>query len=213
MQGPPHVELLDVHGLGNTSRVWRARMGADWGPFAAGADVAIKILRPKLARDPDALGTLQREARVSADFVHDAVARTYWLDETSPAPRLRSGSTATADAASDPGADRAWLLQDFIPGTSLAEELESTGALPEPTVRAIGARLAAALAELHAAGWVHGDVKPDNVRLDREGRASLVDLGHAEREGSAGGALGTPRFLSPERASGAPASGAADTSS
>ncbi|MBL6757155.1 MAG: AAA family ATPase [Planctomycetes bacterium] len=211
MQGPPPVELLDVHGLGNTSRVWRARMGADWGPFAAGADVAIKILRPELARDPDALGTLQREARVSADFAHDAVARTYWLEETSPAPRLRGGSTAPADAASDPGADRAWLLQDFIPGTSLAEELDSTGALPEPTVRAIGARLATALAELHAAGWVHGDVKPDNVRLDRGGRASLVDLGHAEAEGSAGGALGTPRFLSPERASGAPASGAADT--
>lgn len=209
--GSPLVELLDPHGLGNTSRVWHAKVGRAWGPFPAGADVAIKILRPEVAEDRDALGTLRREARVSADFVHDAVARTYWLEETAPAPRLASGRTVPADGASDPGADRAWVLQDFIPGASLAEELDSAGALPEPTVRAIGARLAAALAGLHGAGWVHGDVKPDNVRLDREGRASLVDLGHAEREGAAGGALGTPRFLSPERAGGAPAAAAADT--
>jgi tetratricopeptide (TPR) repeat protein len=186
-------------------------MRQDWGPFAAGAEVAIKVLRPELARDPDALGTLRREARVSADFVHEAVARTYWLEEGSPAPRMGGASRAPAKGASDPGAERAWLLQDFIPGISLAEELESAGALPEPRVRAIGARLATALAALHGAGWVHGDMKPDNIRLDREGRASLVDFGHAEREGARGGALGTPRFLSPERAGGAAASAAADT--
>lgn len=200
-----------MHGLGNTSRVWHARVMRAWGPFAAGADVAVKILRPELSKDPDALDTLRREARVSSEFVHEAVARTYWIEAAAPAPGLAEGSALPADGASDPGADRAWLLQDFVPGTSLAEELDSAGALPEPTVRAIGARLATALAGLHGAGWVHGDVKPDNVRLDREGRASLVDLGHAERAGTVGGALGTPRFVSPERAGGAPASTAADT--
>ena len=231
LSGTPDLELLELHGLGNTSRVWRARAIRAWGPFAAGADVAVKILRPELAGDPDALGTLRREVRASATFAHAAVARTYLLEETEPTPPLADGvappeatpsatpsgapsnsaSGAASDAASDAGAKRPWLLQDFIPGVSLSEELEVAGALPEPTVRAIGARLAAALAALHQAGWVHGDVKPDNVRLDRAGRASLVDLGHAEREGAAEAALGTPRFVAPERARGSAAAATADT--
>ena len=186
-------------------------MLAPWGPFAEGDDVAVKILRPELAEDPDALGTLRREARVSEDFAHAAVARTYQLVETRPTPPLADGAAATEGAQVDAGARRPWLLQDFIPGVSLSEELEAAGALPEPTVRAIGARLASALAALHEAGWVHGDVKPDNVRLDRDGRASLVDLGHSEREGATEAALGTPRFLAPERERGSQAASTADT--
>lgn len=207
----PELELLDLHGSGKTSRVWRGRFTSAWGPFSAGEEAAVKILRPELARDPDALEALRREERVSAQFQHEAVARTYRLEQIASAPGLAPGATPPPSAASDPGAARPWLLQDFVPGGSLAEELTATGPLPEPTVRAIGARLAGALAELHAEGWVHGDVKPDNVRLDHDGRASLVDLGHAEREGTRAGALGTPRFLSAERASGGPMSAAADT--
>ncbi len=206
--------MLELHGLGNTSRVWRARVLRAWGPFAEGGEVAVKILRPELAEDPDAVGTLRREQRVSEDFTHDAVARTYQLVETERTPPLADRSAAAPapeEAAADAGVARPWLLQDFIPGVSLSEELEATGALPEPTVRAIGARLASALAALHGAGWVHGDVKPDNVRLDRDGRASLVDLGHAEREGASMTALGTPRFLAPERERGSQAASTADT--
>ncbi len=204
--------MLELHGLGNTSRVWRARVLRAWGPFAEGGEVAVKILRPELAEDPDAVGTLRREERVSEDFTHDAVARTYQLVETERTPPLADRSApAPEEAAADAGVARPWLLQDFIPGVSLSEELEATGALPEPTVRAIGARLASALAALHGAGWVHGDVKPDNVRLDRDGRASLVDLGHAEREGASMTALGTPRFLAPERERGSQAASTADT--
>ncbi|MGD2017214.1 MAG: AAA family ATPase [Planctomycetota bacterium] len=218
-QDPPGAEapclaLVEVHGEGQTSRVWRAEVLDDWGPLQSGDEVAVKVLRHELVSDHGALEALTREARVSADFQHPAVARTHHLELTAPVPPLAAAEGphdgSPEGAAGDPGAARPWLVQDFVPGRSLTEELAADGPLPEPSVRAAGARLAGALAALHAAGWVHGDVKPDNVRLDRDSRARLVDLGHAEREGARGGALGTPRFLAPERAAGGPATAAAD---
>ena len=205
----PRLELLELHGEGRTSRVWRARLLDAWEGLERGEEVAVKVLRPELAADPDALAALEREARVSDRVRHPAIAPTLHLERRRPTPPLApdaSGGASTADA----DAARAWLVQGFVPGSSLTEELEASGALPEPTVRGIGARLAGALATLHGAGWVHGDVKPDNVRLDRDGRAHLVDLGHAEPLGTRGGALGTPRYLSPERARDSAATAAAD---
>ncbi|MFT7076014.1 MAG: tetratricopeptide (TPR) repeat protein [Planctomycetota bacterium] len=101
-------------------------------------------------------------------------------------------------------------MLDLIPGASVDELIQVEKELPEPLVRSIGASIARALSSLHAAGWVHGDVKPANIRLDSSGRAILVDLGFARRTGSGGAPLGTPGYLAPERTTGGPPRASAD---
>ena len=99
-----------------------------------------------------------------------------------------------------------------MPGESLRALLEA-GPVPEPMLRGLARDVAAALSALHAAGVVHGDLKPENVKLDAQGRAIVLDLGfarHMASGGAAGTNAGSLAYLSPERAQGAPPSAAAD---
>ncbi len=96
---------------------------------------------------------------------------------------------------------------NFVPGRSLRDVLRETGPLPEPLVRSIARQIAGGLAALHAAGMVHGDLKPENVRLDAEGNAVLLDLGFARSTVPAPSRFPAARpgslpYLSPEQARG-----------
>ena len=192
-------------GAGRTSRVWRGRLRAPFGGLPEGAEVAVKVLRPELVDDETARSTLAHEREASRAVQHPGLARARFLGDgtRTPAP-----SAAEGHDVEDAGARRPWLLLDLVPGPTLPEIMQSAGPgaprepLPEPLVRRIGARVARALAALHAGGWVHGDVKADNVRLDADGAAVLVDLGFARRAGSPDAPLGTPRYVAPERANG-----------
>jgi hypothetical protein len=106
--------------------------------------------------------------------------------------------------AADTEAREPWLATAFVPGPSLAEAVDGQGPLPAHTVVVLGARLAQALAEVHAAGLVHRDVKPGNVLLTRDG-PRLIDFGIAQGAGTtaltaADAIIGTPGYLSPEQA-------------
>lgn len=203
----PEVVLCEPLGEGRTSRVWRGRLESPFDGMGAGTEVAIKILRPELLHEPDARETLSFEREVSRSVHHPALARARYHSPKGPTPPLEYDGP---DPAADANAPRPWLLLDLIPGSSLDEYIAAETAIPEPLVRAMGVRLAKALAAMHAAGWVHGDVKPENVRLDEEGRAVLVDLGFARRAGSATAPLGTPGYVAPERARGGPPSASSD---
>ena len=103
------------------------------------------------------------------------------------------------------------LLLDYLPGESLREALDARGALPEPLVRHIGRQLTGALHNLHGSGFVHGDVKPENARLDEHGQATLLDLGFARGIGDTERpAAGSLPYLSLERRRGGPPSVSAD---
>uniref|UniRef100_A0A452ZQY8 Protein kinase domain-containing protein n=1 Tax=Aegilops tauschii subsp. strangulata TaxID=200361 RepID=A0A452ZQY8_AEGTS len=95
------------------------------------------------------------------------------------------------------------LFLEFAPGGSLAEQVASSGGLDERAVRGYAADVAAALAYLHGAGMVHGDVKARNVVIGADGRAKLADFG-CSRKAAAGGPIigGTPAFMAPEVARG-----------
>ncbi len=181
-------ELGEELGSGATGRVSRAVLTAAWGPLSEGDVVAVKQLHAKAASDPLIREAFEREAQVAT---------------TVRAPGLLHGF-ATGETDGEP-----WLAFEYLPGRDLREALEQSGPLLEPMLRAVAARLTGALAVLEDNGYLHGDLKPENVRFDADGRAVLIDLGFvrpltagpAERERIAGSLA----YLSPEEARGEPA--------
>jgi eukaryotic-like serine/threonine-protein kinase len=101
--------------------------------------------------------------------------------------------------------DVALIATELVGGGSLRDRLAREGALPEAVVAVVLGQLLDALGAVHAAGLVHGDVKPANLLL-RSGswpHLLLADFGVASRAGVPAGVAGTPSFLPPERLAGA----------
>ncbi|MEU6987251.1 bifunctional serine/threonine-protein kinase/ABC transporter substrate-binding protein [Streptomyces sp. NPDC046324] len=168
--------LLGRLGAGGMGVVYLARS-------AGGALAALKLIQAEHAADPGFRERFRREALVAERITGRWVVRVL---------------------GSDPEAREPWLATEFVPGPSLAEAVALHGALPEASVRALGARLADALADMHEAGLVHRDVKPGNVLLALDG-PRLIDFGIARSAGATAltatdAMIGTPGFLAPEQA-------------
>ncbi len=171
------------------SELGRGGMGVVYRAWDAelGRDVAVKMIL-----DPDRMGDrgrqrLQREARAAASLRHPGIVSVHEVGEHEGRP---------------------YLVMDFVDGRPLDEAREQDGLGPR-RVAEIVRELAAALAHAHAAGVVHRDVKPQNILVDRAGRAHLVDFGLAaqtlvgdDRLTRTGQLLGTPGYLAPEQARG-----------
>ncbi|MFC7561678.1 serine/threonine-protein kinase [Actinomadura namibiensis] len=152
------------------------------GRSPGGRAVAVKVIRPELARDPE--------------------FRRRFAAEVEAARRVGGFHTAQIVAA-DPHADPPWLVTAYISGPSLAEVLAGHGALPERSLVALGAGLAEALEAVHAAGIVHRDLKPSNILLLDDG-PRVIDFGIARALDATaltrpGAAPGTPGFMAPEQ--------------
>ncbi|MGE0712560.1 MAG: protein kinase [Planctomycetota bacterium] len=156
-----------------------------------GARFALKTLRPEEAVTKAALDTararFQREVDLSARLQHPHIV-------------------AVHDARLD--VDPPWVVLELLPGGSLAERIERTGALPVPEALRLALQLGRALAHAHAHGVLHRDLKPENVLFDAQGRPVLVDFGLAlslresgVRFTRTGEVVGTPAFLAPEQIS------------
>ncbi|MEU3275897.1 bifunctional serine/threonine-protein kinase/ABC transporter substrate-binding protein [Streptomyces antibioticus] len=150
-------------------------------------------------------GTLVALKVIQAEYAEDGAFRERFRREADAARRTDSPWVAGLVDA-DPGAVQPWLATVFVPGPSLAEAIAAHGPLPVRSLRVLGARLAEALRELHAAGLVHRDVKPGNVLLAPDG-PRLIDFGVARaREDtsltSTGVVVGTPGYLPPEQTGG-----------
>ena len=151
-----------------------------------GRDVAIKLLRSDLASDVVARQRFLREGQIAGQIVHPNVVRTY-------------------DAGDDPAGP--YLVQEFLEGTTLDQAIP----LPPRQAAAILRPIADALGHIHDRGYVHCDVKPQNIFLRDNGTPALLDFGIARAEGSDTTALfATPHYLAPERVQGAPPTAAAD---
>jgi hypothetical protein len=153
----------------------------------AGRAVAIKVVHPQLARDQEFLQRFGREVAAAR-----AVSGMY------TAPVVGSGLNDTPP----------WLATAFVPGPPLAAVVARYGALPEPAIWRLAAGLAEALRAVHAAGLVHRDLKPANVLLADDG-PHVIDFGisrafQGTQLTSAGMVVGTPGYMSPEQAEGAP---------
>jgi eukaryotic-like serine/threonine-protein kinase len=162
-----------------------------------GRSVALKVLPVSRAADARARARLLDEARAAAALEHPHIGTI--LDVGT----LEGGLSA----------DRMYMAMTLYEGETLADRL-ARGPVPVAESLRIGRQLASALAAAHEAGLVHRDVKPSNVLLTRAGDVRLVDFGIAARVGvelpHTTAARGTRRYMSPERASGAPPDPRAD---
>lgn len=164
---------------------------------ATGRSVAVKVIRARYLDDPDAIARFEREARLVARLSHPGIVATH------EARALSDGTLA--------------LVMEYVPGCTLKEELQRTGALTVERAERVLREVAGALSHAHALGVVHRDVKPENIFLaSDDGRAMLSDFGIARTlEGDTlltrtGVAIGTPSYMSPEQIDGGPVDGRSD---
>ncbi|MEV7560820.1 serine/threonine-protein kinase [Streptomyces sp. NPDC089795] len=174
--------------------------------------------RVLLCAGPD--GRLVAVKQVLAHFADDAGFRARFRREVA-ASRKVSGAYTAAVMDADPDAPTPWLASVFVAGPSLGAVVKADGALDEAAVHRLAAGLASALAEIHRAGLIHRDLKPDNVLLTEDG-VRVIDLGiarvtegEAEAEGDTGltrtgWVIGSPSFMSPEQAESKPLTPASD---
>ncbi|HEY2072215.1 MAG TPA: serine/threonine-protein kinase, partial [Gaiellaceae bacterium] len=171
-------------GRGGMSEVWRAT------DLELGRSVALKLLAPN-----EDNARFEREARAVAALAHPNVTQLWDYGESD---------------------DRPYMVLEYLPGGSLEDLLRANGALADEDTQRIASEIAAGLAHAHARGVVHRDLKPANVLFDAEGRAKLADFGIARMAAGdgtlteAGTVLGTAAYISPEQASGLPATTASD---
>jgi serine/threonine-protein kinase len=155
-----------------------------------GKSVAIKVLRPEHAADDVQARRFLREAQTASQLEHENIV-------------------AISDFGQDPASGLLYLVMERLWGTTLADVLRQSGALPLSRVLSILHQVARALASAHDAGVVHRDLNPRNVMLVRtSGRDDVVKLcdfglarlvaGH-DRVTSSGTMIGTPAYMAPEQ--------------
>ena len=174
-------ELGEPIGTGGMAEVFR---GTD---VRLGRDVAIKVLRADLARDPAFQGRFRREAQAAASL---------------NAPSIVSVFDTGQDEAGVP-----YIVMEFIDGRTLRDVLLEEGRLLPQRALEVTAEICAALEAAHAAGIVHRDIKPANVMLTRSGEVKVMDFGIARAAASTAmtqtaAVVGTAAYLSPEQARG-----------
>jgi hypothetical protein len=175
-----------IGGFTLRSRLGAGGMGRVYLAFSPGGRaVAMKVVHPGLAADPEFLRRFRNEVAAAR-----AVSGMY------TAPVVGAGIDDNPP----------WLATAYVPGPPLAEVVSRYGALPETAVWRLGAGLAEALRAVHACGLVHRDLKPGNVLLAADG-PHVIDFGISRAfEGtsvtSTGMVVGTPGYMSPEQAEG-----------
>ncbi|HEY6141338.1 MAG TPA: serine/threonine-protein kinase, partial [Thermoanaerobaculia bacterium] len=180
--------LIARIGAGGMGEVWK---GED---TRLGRTVAIKVLPPSVAADHEATARLRREARTAAQLYHPNIAMIHAIEQDG---------------------DRIFIVMEFVEGEPLSKIIKR-GALSEAELCRIGRGVAEALAEAHAKGIVHRDIKPDNVIVNGQ-RVKVLDFGIAKQVDAPpatsqdaptafmtqqGMIVGTVHYMSPEQALG-----------
>ncbi len=180
--------ILDSIGAGGIGPVYRAR------DTRHGRTVAVKVADERVTRDPERRRQFLADARAAADLSHPNIAGVYEVGE-------------------DQG--HLFLAMEYVPGNALRALIGGRPLNPRRAID-IAIQVADALAEGHAAGIVHGDLRPDTILLTPKGHAKLLDFGlsawtrgGAERRAAPtaadrelGTVAGTLAYLSPEQAIG-----------
>ncbi|MCO6456035.1 MAG: protein kinase [Pirellulaceae bacterium] len=192
---------LDVPGYEIIAQIGRGGMGIVYQALETrlGRRVALKLIPPELAGDPQLMQRFIREARTASALNHPHICTVHALGEHQGAP---------------------FIVLEFIEGQTLRSLAAQRLAVPELS-RLVG-QAAGALAAAHAAGVVHRDIKPENLMVRSDGYVKVLDFGLARRLPALVGAtkdkqdtwpgsmLGTVAYMSPEQARGEPLDGSSD---
>ncbi|MET9212753.1 MULTISPECIES: Stk1 family PASTA domain-containing Ser/Thr kinase [unclassified Nocardia] len=179
-------ELGEIIGFGGMSEVHKAR------DVRLSRDVAIKVLRADLARDPTFYLRFKREAQNAAALNHPAIVAVYDTGE------------ATVDGGPLP-----YIVMEYVEGDTLRDIVRGKGPLAPRKAMEVVADVCAALDFSHKAGIVHRDMKPANIMINRAGAVKVMDFGIARAIADSSNpmtqtaaVIGTAQYLSPEQARG-----------
>jgi serine/threonine-protein kinase len=169
-------EIVEEIGRGGMAVVYRARQ-ASLARF-----VALKVLAPALAGNPDFVSRFHREATIAASLEHPHIVPIFDVGEADGIP---------------------YIAMRYLAGPSLAQLIRQEGPFSFERAGGLLEQVASALDFAHARGVVHRDVKPGNVLVEAGDRVSLVDFGIAWSPDAGaltrtGVVLGTPRYMAPE---------------
>jgi Tol biopolymer transport system component len=200
-------EILDQIGSGGMGAVYRGR------DTRLNRQVAIKVLPPFFAADPERLVRFDREAQTLAALNHPNIAHVYGVLDIPP----------------ESGNHRTGMVMELVEGEDLAERI-GRGAIAVDEATPIALQIACGLEAAHERGIVHRDLKPANVRLTPDGTVKILDFGlakgvEAHSSGTSdpvnsptftspatemGAILGTAAYMAPEQARGKPVDKRAD---
>ncbi|MBX7433765.1 Stk1 family PASTA domain-containing Ser/Thr kinase [Mycobacterium sp. Y57] len=179
-------EVGEILGFGGMSEVHLAR------DLRLHRDVAIKVLRADLARDPSFYLRFRREAQNAAALNHPAIVAVYDTGE-----------------AETPTGPLPYIVMEYVDGVTLRDIVHTEGPMPPRRAIEVIADACQALNFSHQHGIVHRDVKPANIMISKTGAVKVMDFGIARALADAGNpvtqtaaVIGTAQYLSPEQARG-----------
>jgi tetratricopeptide (TPR) repeat protein/predicted Ser/Thr protein kinase len=171
------VEELGAGGMGSVFRVHDEKINEE---------IALKLIQPEVASDRQALERFSSELKLARQVVHRNVARMFDLNEDAGVP---------------------YITMEYVRGENLKRLIRKVGHLSPGQAIPIACEICAGLEEAHRQGIVHRDLKPQNIMIDENGQAKILDFGLARLR--SGGTVdrrssrsGTPAYVSPEQARG-----------
>jgi serine/threonine protein kinase len=172
------LKLVRQLGTGRHCQIWEATPGG-------GPAVAVKVVVPEMATDPAQRQLLKHELKVAKSLDHPTVIRIDRLVEDAGPPHL---------------------VMELFPHDNLKKQIAAGVDALAPKLQRIVTEIALALDHMHGRGWVHRDLKPDNVLVAPDGQVKLIDLAIAAKAAGLLGlfgekppAQGTPSYMSPEQ--------------
>jgi serine/threonine protein kinase len=171
------IEELGQGGMGRVYRVYDREVEEY---------VALKIIKPDIANDKNTIRRFRNELKIARKISHKNVCRMFDLN--------REDETT-------------FITMEYVPGEDLKTSLRRMGPLSLGKAIFIARQVCEGLAEAHRLGVIHRDLKPQNIMIDREGNARIMDFGVArslESKGvtDSGSVIGTPEYMSPEQVEG-----------
>lgn len=179
------VEELGAGGMGRVYRVLDKKVGEE---------IALKLIRPDVASDRRVLERFAAELKLARQVVHRNVARMFDLNEEGGVP---------------------YITMEYVRGENLKRLIRQVGRLAPAQALPYAEQICGGLEEAHRLGIVHRDLKPQNVMIDEDGQAKILDFGLARTFADAGpdgraSRSGTPAYVAPEQVRGLPVDARSD---